>query len=713
MREAARRRRAPAPSPPFAAPAVHSFDAFDTLITRCLWRPEDLFTLLGARLAERGLTRLSPEAFAARRIAAEARLRQDAEEVELAAIHAALGAELGWTATDTRDAAALEAAIEQAAIRPIAPAAAALAALRAEGAEVAVLSDTYLDRATLHGLLGAAGIALPAARVFASSAHGATKRTGRLFGVAAAALGVAPARLSHRGDHAEADVAVPRLMGIRAAPFRDGSPTRHEAALHAATAAHPPLLRSLLAGSARAARLSAVPATPHEAVLFGIGATVAGPLLAGFVLWILREARGAGMPRIHFVARDGQILLRIAEVLLPGLGWPIACRYLLGSRQAWHLPALQRLDEAALSWLADDAPTEPLRSLLARAELAPERIAGPLARHGLDRALDRAVPTPQVRALLCDPETEAEILRAAAARRAAALGYLRQEGVLRAGEAMMVDLGWHGRLQRSLQRLADLDEEGGRPTRLIGLYLALRSRPQGIPPEAMRGFLQDGDVLHRLNPVLLEMFCAADHGTVRRYRRRADGGFEAELAAPVDRPVVEWGLGALQAGILAFARELAAAMALAGGGQVVEDAVEGWIALLRDGGLAAYQGFRREPDAAEAEAFGRFPHADGQAHEVSADCAPRIGPALRLKLGLGLAAADYGGHWPEASIRRGGGRLAAVLFALKRLRRRLAAALAAQQGSARNTRLGVTNSSCAATVRISRDPASAVRRSSP
>ncbi len=656
--------RAPrAATPP---PALHSFDAFDTLITRCLWRPEDLFLLLGARLAAEGLPTPPPEEFAQRRIAAETRLRRDVEEVELAAIHDALAAELDWTPDQARAAAAIEAALEHAAIRPIAANAAALAALRASGAEVAVLSDTYLDQATLAGLLARAGIVLPPGRIFASSAHGATKRTGRLFDVAAAALGIGPARIAHRGDHAHADVAVPRLRGLRATACKAGAPTRHEATLHAATGAHPPLLRSLLAGSARAARLSAVPATPHARTLFGIGATVAGPLLAGFVLWILQQARDAGMQRIHFVARDGQILLRIAQTLLPRLGWTLDCRYLLGSRQAWHLPALQRLDEAALSWLADDAAQEPLRSLLARAELAPGAIAAPLARHGLADALDTAVPTDAVRALLRDPETEVAILEAAAARRDAALGYLRQEGVIGAEAAMMVDLGWHGRLQRSLQRLVEL---GGASTRLTGLYLALRSRPPGFDAAAMRRFL---DAPHHLNPVLLELFCAADHGTVRRYRRRADGGFEGELAAPVDKRAVEWGLGALQDGILAFARELGEAIALEGGQDIARGDARRWIALLRDGGLAAYDGFRREPDAAEAEAFGSFPHADGQAHEVWADCAPRIGPLLRLRLGLGLGAADYAGHWPEASIRRGGGRMAAALFALKRLRRRLA-----------------------------------------
>ena len=87
------------------------------------------------------------------------------------------------------------------------------------------------------------------------------------------------------------------------------------------------------------------------------------------------------------------------------------------------------------------------------------------------------------------------------------------------------------------------------------------------------------------------------------------------------------------------------------------------------GGIAAYDVFRREPDGAEAESFGRFPHADGQSHDSWHDCAPRIPRLQQLRLGLGLGDASYAGHWPEASLRRSAGALADRLGALKRIRR--------------------------------------------
>ncbi|WP_270936306.1 HAD family hydrolase, partial [Falsiroseomonas oryzae] len=627
--------------------ALHSFDVFDTLLTRCWWRPEDLFLRLGARLAEAGLLRAAPADFAARRIAAEAglRARPGVEEVTLAEIHAELAGSFGWTAEQTAVAAALELDAEEEAIRPIAANARLLAGLQRQGADVALLSDTYLDRAALMRLLRRAGITVPEDRIFASSALGATKRSGRLFGLVAERLGVPPQRIAHRGDHPHSDLAVPRAAGLVAQRCLIGVPSRFEAVLHQATARQPEMLRSALAGAARAARLSVDPPTPHARALWSVGADVAGPLLAGFVLWVVLEARRAGLRRLHFVSRDGQILLRIAEMLLGRLGWGIECRYLLGSRQAWHLPAMERLDDAALDWLAKEAPGEPLRSVLARAELAPERIAGALARHGLD-GLDAPAPTSRLIALLRDAEVDGALLEAAAERRRLALGYLRQEGLLDGGPAAMVDLGWHGRLQRSLRRLLELGATDGRTPPLTGFYLALRNRPEGFAAAEMRTFVDSPDFLHRMNPVLFEIFCAADHGTVRRYVARPDGGFAAELAESADRRALAWGLRTLQDGILAFAAELAEALRRSSGADAAD-----WCEVLRAGGLAAYDAFRRDPSAEEAEAFGSFPHADGQAHEVWSDCAPRIGPAMRLRLGLGLGASGYAGHWPEASLR--------------------------------------------------------------
>ena len=49
------------------------FDIFDTLLTRAVAKPEDVFVLLGRRLWELGLITCSPEVFARQRVYAEER----------------------------------------------------------------------------------------------------------------------------------------------------------------------------------------------------------------------------------------------------------------------------------------------------------------------------------------------------------------------------------------------------------------------------------------------------------------------------------------------------------------------------------------------------------------------------------------------------------------------------------------------------------------
>jgi FMN phosphatase YigB (HAD superfamily) len=650
---------------------LHGFDAFDTLVTRCWWRPEDVFLEAGERLRGMGLVRESAEAWAARRAAAEAALRRvpGTEEVDLKGIYAALAADLGWSAAEKEAAAEIELSCEEAAIRPIAENIGRLARLQAEGAEVAVLSDTYFDGASLLRLLDRGGVSVRPDRVFGSSALMASKRTGRMFGAVAQTLGVPPAAIAFTGNHPDADFAVPRAAGLQAELYTAGEPTRYETLLHAATAAHPAAVGSTVAGASRAARLSRVMSTAHERALWTVGTGVAGPLLCGFTLWVLQQARLRGVQRLHFVSRDGQILKRIADMFCDRLGWQVDCRYLLGSRQAWHLPTVESLDETALAWMVEEGVQDPLRAVLARAELAPSDVSAALGRHGLGdpSALASPAPPSQVADVLRNPEVESLVLAAAAKRRQAALGYLEQAGLLEPVPQAMVDLGWHGRLQRSLRRLLEIGAGEDRTPDLTGFYFALVSRPPGFAPDAMRAYVEAAPVVERLNPVLFEIFCAADHGTVRRYRPAPDGGFAAELASATNEPVLSWGLSTLQDGILAFACELADCMV-----RMPWHGAEAWSDALRDAGTASFELFHLDPSEEEAEAFGSFPHADGQTHAVRGDCAPPVGALSRLRLGLGFKDASYGGHWPEASVRRNGGRLGEGLAALRRLKRRLA-----------------------------------------
>ena len=50
---------------------------------------------------------------------------------------------------------------------------------------------------------------------------------------------------------------------------------------------------------------------------------MAGPALAGYVLWVLERSFEMGLKRLYFISRDGEIMLEMAQRLLPAF-WPDA-----------------------------------------------------------------------------------------------------------------------------------------------------------------------------------------------------------------------------------------------------------------------------------------------------------------------------------------------------------------------------------------------------
>lgn len=72
-----------------------------------------------------------------------------------------------------------------------------------------------------------------------------------------------------------------------------------------------------------------------------IGAVFGGPILLPYVEWLLHRTEILGIKRLYFIARDGYILKRIADVLISHLQIDIKTFYIYGSRRAWRIPSYE------------------------------------------------------------------------------------------------------------------------------------------------------------------------------------------------------------------------------------------------------------------------------------------------------------------------------------------------------------------------------------
>ena len=529
---------------------VISFDVFDTLLVRVQARPGDLFLQLGAELAAAGITLPLPDAFALQRQQAELTARRTAPggEVTLDEIYTTLAVALGWDDVTRAQARQRELDLEARSLKAIPAMLARVNAARTEANEVWFLSDMYLPAAFIERVLRREGFFRDGDKLFVSGEWRASKARGDLFTKAREQAGQPITTWRHIGDNSHADELMPRAQGISTELFREGTLNRYERL--ASTS-------SLLGGAMRRARLANTETDPARRVIWDTSCDIVGPLLFGFVHWCLEQARERGLRRLYFVARDGQLLHRIAQRLAPAWDFNIECRYLHGSRQAWH----------------------------------------PAAADGADGL------------------------------RALALGYLRQEGLLDGTPWAMVDIGWHGNLQRSLGRVLAL---GGSARTVIGFYFGLVPGASVPAGNTAIGYWNQvparGHGVRRLNHALWEIFLSADHGSALGYREER-GRFLPELREASNERALCWGLATLQAAVLKFVEVFEEAQGAGLGSELDETgSSRDWLAVTRE----VYLEFYLHPTRDEAATWGGIPFSDEQVEQEFHCLTPPLnGPAWR------------------------------------------------------------------------------------
>lgn len=618
----------------------HSFDVFDTALTRTVARPADLFWELGKEWDP-----AFPERWMRRRIEAEreARRRSRREEVTLEEIYERLARKLNWTDEQKNKAIAAELKREQDSLRPVPEIRDRVERLHREGQSVIFISDTYKPASFLRDMLERNGLWKDGDRLYASSEEGLTKHSGGLFRVALDRERLAPGELHHIGDNDISDGLSARKNDVVADLFAATRLNRYERAM-AEQAEGERGFRSRLAAVSRLARLSRFRVElPAERTLWDVGASVIGPMLTGYVAWCLREAGRNGIQRLYFVSRDGQILFRIAETLCRSWKIEIECRYLFGSRQAWHLPALADLDGPALDWIFDPALVLSIDSVMRRVGCDAARATIPLAENGFapsawHRNLNAAERGRLKDLLMRDPLRSA-ILAEADARRRTAAGYARQEGLLDSPDWALVDMGWSGRMQRSLRFLL-----GGlganRP--VAGFYFALNGSVPAAAGDRLFSYLEPEEfaVAGLRHIPILETITAADHRSVVGYQREPDGRFGPVFRPqPLESRNFRWAR-IQQGGAVAFAEEF---------GRLVS-ADEASAAPFRRVSALLMKRFFGAPTREESCAYRVFrageDQAGGRLYRISTRISPRQYWAAVLRGGRSL----YRLRWPEACI---------------------------------------------------------------
>lgn len=324
---------------------MHSFDVFDTLITRRTATPQGIFAIIQKELEQdkeyRSISFCFRTNFCRLRVEAEKLARYtyqngEIDDVTLRQIYDVFAVRGELNENQIRQMMELECRVEYQESLPIKKNIARLKNLLLNGENIILISDMYLPREQIQKMLEKADPVLKTLPLFLSSECKEGKYTGKLYLRAKKELYLKESKWIHIGDNVRVDgMAAERLgIGTQISWFPELLPIEQELLRKAADN----IWINRMIGCSRQSRLLlGETKAKNDAVI--VGTSAGGILLFSYVSWILRNCREKKINRLYFIARDGYVLKKIADNIIRYSDLKIKTHYVYGSRRAWRMPS--------------------------------------------------------------------------------------------------------------------------------------------------------------------------------------------------------------------------------------------------------------------------------------------------------------------------------------------------------------------------------------
>ena len=254
---------------------------------------------------------------------------------------------------------------------------------------------------------------------------------------------------------------------------------------------------------------------------------VLAPTLYEFVLWVLQEALQSEKKRLYFLARDGYQMYLAARKLCKQYDLDIECRYLKVSRYAVRVPEYHLLGERCLERICVGGIDVTFEKIMQRAALTDKEaqeiaaLAGytenyrkVINYHEVMQLKDRLKKIPLLFHYIDSHSKEAY---------GTAIGYLTQEGLLEPVSYALVDSGWIGTIQQSIEHLLCQKQPD---RKLEGYYFGLYEIPEGERRENYHSFYFTpwGEIKRKVHfsNSLFEAVFSAPEGMTLSYRTEGE-----------------------------------------------------------------------------------------------------------------------------------------------------------------------------------------------
>lgn len=216
----------------------------------------------------------------------------------------------------------------------------------------------------------------------------------------------------------------------------------------------------------------------------GVTSYVIAPVMYRFVAWVLQDALMRGKKRLYFLARDGYSMYHVAKILCEKADLPIECKYLYCSRYALRSAQFYLLKEQSLDYICLGGMDVTFEKLMHRAGLSQEEAEKTAGILGYENKMNEHLSYNEIKAMKqvlndCVFFMESMLAHSKACY-PLVTGYLKQEGLCDAVPFAIVDSGWTGSMQKSLQSLM---RSMGADATLEGYYFGMYEYPKDVDRE--------------------------------------------------------------------------------------------------------------------------------------------------------------------------------------------------------------------------------------
>lgn len=265
-----------------------------------------------------------------------------------------------------------------------------------------------------------------------------------------------------------------------------------------------------------------------------VGYNILGPILHHFSEWIIAQANKHDIKRVFFLARDGWIIKKAVDLILKSSQYNISTCYLFASRRCYNLPALASIEDSDFHFLFDGGRRHSALTLFNKLGISKEKISPLVTKYfsNPEEIIDQSVHYRKLEALFM--EASNIIAEHAAEERKVLVNYFKKNGVYDE-KIIIVDIGWHGSLQRAVKKMSQIE---GKNCDIKGLYFGLFDSPKHFSRECDMnayffnyGIPSENEHLIKQSVEVIELLFSAPHCGVEKITQQ-DGQFKAVFTQP-------------------------------------------------------------------------------------------------------------------------------------------------------------------------------------